>query len=163
MAKAKAAAKSARPARAGGGAWLLIGLGLAAGVLMSYALPTGMMLALGLLPSGLAWMLDATPGRPGARAVLFLNLAGLAPALAELWRGGHGLSASLALLADWRTLGLAWAGAAAGLLLKTLLPLASGYSVDAQSAARRAALESRRAALVEQWGEPEDYSSRSTS
>lgn len=161
MAKQPKMKPTAKAKPSGGGAWVLVGLGLAAGVLMSYALPTGLMLALGLLPSGLAWMLDQTPGRPGARAVLFLNVAGLAPSLAELWRGGHGLSASLALLADWRTLGLAWAGAAAGLLLKTLLPLASGFSVDAQAGARRSSLEARRAALVAAWGEPEEFSSRS--
>jgi hypothetical protein len=85
--------------------------------------------------------------------VLFLNLAALAPALAELWRGGHALSASLALLSDWRTLASAWAGAAAGFALKLILPLVAGFSVDAQTMARRSALETRRAALVEEWGE----------
>jgi hypothetical protein len=157
MAEAKAA--KAKPAKAGrpkrqGGALMLVGLGLGAGVLMSYALPTGLLLALGLLPSLFAWMTDPTPGRPGARSVLFLNLAALAPSLAELWRSGQGLSGSLILLSDWRTLAFAWAGALAGFALKTALPMVAGLSVDAQAATRRATLDARRTTLVEEWGEP---------
>jgi hypothetical protein len=153
MAKAKSpkAGKSGR----GGGPLVLVGIGLGAGILMSYALPTGLLLGLGLLPSLLAYAFDPVPGRPGARAVFFFNLSGLAPALAELWRAGQGVSGSLALLADWHTLGLAWGGAALGFLLKAGLPLAAGLSVDAQVRARRAVLDRRRAELMEEWGAPE--------
>jgi hypothetical protein len=151
---AKAKAPKAGNAKRPGGAWMLVGLGLAAGVLMSYALPTGLLLTLGLLPSAFAWATDPTPGRPGARSVLFLNLAALAPALAELWRSGQGLSGSLILISDWRTLAFAWTGALGGFALRTVLPMVAGLSVDAQAAARRSALEARRRALVEEWGEP---------
>ena len=151
MAKAPKAAKAGK-SRQGGGALTLVFAGLGAGVLLSYALPTGILIVMGLLPSALAWVMDPSPGRPGARAVLFANLAALAPTLAELWRGGHGLAASLTLLADWRTLGLAWGGALAGYLLKTVLPLVAAMSVDSQAATRRGALQRRREALQQEWG-----------
>jgi hypothetical protein len=164
MAKAPAAsgkaAKAGKPKRQGS-PLMLVGLGLGAGVLMSYALPTGLLLVLGLLPSLFAWMTDPTPGRPGARSVLFLNLAALAPSLAELWRSGQGLSGSLVLLSDWRTLAFAWGGALAGFALKTVLPMVAGLSVDAQAAGRRTTLESRRRALIEEWGEPGEKSAGS--
>lgn len=142
----------AKVRRQGGSALPLVGLGLGAGVLLSYALPTGLLLGLGLMPGLLAWLLDGGTGRKRGRSVLCCNLAGLAPALAELWRGGQGLSASLAMLADWRTLALAWAGAAVGVLLVLLLPLVADLAVDAEVAARRTALEKRRRELREEWG-----------
>jgi hypothetical protein len=133
---------------------VLVTLGLLAGVLLSYAMATSVLLGLGLLPSLVAYLFDPVPGKPGARAVFFCNLAGLAPALADQWRAGAGLSGSFMLLADWRTLGLAWGGAAIGFLLKTLLPLIAGLAVDAQVATRRAVLDRRRAELMEEWGPP---------
>ncbi len=146
-------AKRAKGQGGGGGALKLVALGLGSGVLLSYALPTGLLLILGLLPALLASLLDGSPARGAARSVLCCNLAGLAPSLVELWRGTQGLSASLGMLTDWHTLGLAWGGAAGGLALTLLLPMVAGLSVDAQVAARRAALEKRRTELTEEWGE----------
>lgn len=152
--KAGGKAKAKAKAGGGGGAITLVVAGLTAGVLLSYALPTAVLLGLGLIPSAVAYAFDPVPGRPGARAVFFLNLAAMAPTLADFWRGGGGLGGSLALLADWRTLGLAWAGALAGWGLKAVLPMLAGLSVDAEVRAHRTRLETRRGELSAEWGEP---------
>lgn len=150
-------AKGATRAKAkggGGGAITLVLGGLGAGVLLSYALPTALLLGLGLVPSALAYAFDPTPGRPAARAVFFLNLAAMAPMLADFWRAGAGLAGSLALLSDWRTLGLAWGGALAGWALKASLPMLAGLSVDAEVRSHRSRLQARRDELAAEWGEP---------
>lgn len=151
MAKPNGAGAKAK--HQGGGALHLVGLGLAAGLLLSYALATGVLLLLGLVPGLLAWLLDTSPRRAMARTILFCNLAGLAPALAALWRSPQGFSGGFGMLVEWHTLGLAWAGAAAGLALGAMLPMLAVLVVDAQAAARRVALEKRRAELVEEWGD----------
>jgi len=127
-------------------------LGVATGVLLGLALPTGLLLAIGLIPSALAAMFDRAPGRWTARSVLVFNLAGLAPALRALWLDGHSLSALSSLLLRPDGLPLAYGAAAIGAALPVIASWAILAVLEARAAVEVARLEQRRAALRETWG-----------
>lgn len=147
------AGKGRRGRRGSFGFWAL---GVATGVLLGVALPTGLMLALGLAPAALAALADAGPGRWTARSVLAFNLAGLAPGLRTLWLEGHTLGTLWSLVFRLDGLPLAYAAAAFG----AALPVVAGWAVlailEARAALQVAKLEQRRAALRERWGEAVD-------
>lgn len=150
--KAEKPAKAGKSGGKGGGATLLLA-GLAAGVMLSYALPTAILLGFGLVPAMVAYGFDRSPGRPAARSVACLNLAGLAPALEVLWRQGATMGNAQSLLLSLETLPLAWAGGLVGWALAECLPWFGQFVVESKAARRRAALAVRRTELAEEWGE----------
>jgi tetrahydromethanopterin S-methyltransferase subunit C len=153
MAKGPKAPKSAKAGGGKAGGLMLLVAGLGAGVALSYALSTAILLGLGLLPAVLAYAFDSVPGKPGARTVACLNFAGLAPSLETLWLSGGSIGNAQALLLDPNTLPLAWAAALVGWALKECFPWLAQMAVDAKAARRRAELAVRRTELVEEWGE----------
>lgn len=148
--------KGRKPRESGRGSLGFWALGVATGALLGVALPTGLLLALGLAPSALALLADASRGRWTARAVLVFNLAGLAPALRSLWLEGHTLGALVGVAFRFDGLPLAYAAAAFG----AALPLVASWAVlavlEARAAMQVARLEQRRAALRETWGDAVD-------
>ncbi len=131
-------------------------LGVATGALLGVALPTGLLLALGLAPSAVALFADASPGRGTARAVLLFNLAGLAPALRALWLEGHTLAALVGIAFRFDGLPLAYAAAAFGAALPSVASWAVLAVLEARAAVQVARLEQRRVALRETWGDAVD-------
>jgi hypothetical protein len=152
MAAAKAA-KRARKAKAAGRAPLgFWGLGVVTGAVLGIALPTGLLLAIGLLPAAIALAVDRSAGRSTARTVLALNLAGLLPSIRALWLEGHDLMTLAAILGRIDALPLAYAAAVVGFLLPQVLAWAVLAVLEARAYAAVQALERRRAALRETWG-----------
>lgn len=153
MARAAGAARrgggSGKASRAPLGFW---GLGVATGAVLGIALPTGLLLAVGLIPAAVALAVDRTAGRATARTVLALNLAGLLPAIRALWLEGHDLMTLAAILGRMEALPLAYAAAIVGFLLPQVLAWAVLAVLEARAFATVQALERRRAALRETWG-----------
>lgn len=146
---AKGQATAQKSARTPLGFW---GLGVATGATLGIALPTGLLLAIGLIPAAIALAVDRAPGRATARTVLALNLAGLLPAIRALWLEGHTLLTLASLLARVETLPLAYAAAMVGFLLPQVLSWAVLAVLEARAFGTVQALEQRRAALREIWG-----------
>jgi hypothetical protein len=153
---AKGRARGARSPRTPLGFW---GLGVATGAVLGIALPTGLLLAVGLIPAATALALDRSPTRATARTVTALNLAGLLPALRALWLEGHTLMTLAAVLARVETLPLAYAAALIGFLLPQVLSWAVLAVLEARAYGTTQALEQRRAALREIWGPEVDRAS----
>jgi hypothetical protein len=128
------------------------GLGVATGAVLGIALPTGLLLAIGLLPSAIALATDRSAGRATARTVLAFNLAGLLPALRALWLEGHTLIALASVLGQAEALPLAYTAALVGFLLPQVLAWAVLAVLEARAYGAVQALEQRRAALRETWG-----------
>lgn len=155
MAAAKAAkaatpgGKAKRTARTPLGFW---GLGVATGAVLGIALPTGLLLAVGLLPAAVALAVDRSAGRGTARTVLALNLAGLLPSIRALWLEGHDLMTLASILGRMEALPLAYAAAVIGFLLPQVLAWAVLAVLEARAYGSVQALERRRAALRETWG-----------
>ena len=149
---AKAAKRSAKAASAGRAPLGFWGLGVATGAVLGIALPTGLLLAAGLLPAALALAVDRSAGRGTARTVLAFNLAGLLPAIRALWREGHDLMTLAAILGRLEALPLAYAAAVIGFLLPQVLGWAVLAVLEARAYGAVQALARRRAALREAWG-----------
>mgnify|MGYP005837080871 CR=1 FL=1 len=153
MAAAAKAAKRAGKTKAAGrtplGFW---GLGVATGAVLGIALPTGLLLAIGLLPAAVALAVDRSAGRGTARTVLALNLAGLLPSLRALWLEGHDLMTLASILTRMEALPLAYAAGVTGFLLPQVLAWAVLAVLEARAYGTVQALEQRRAALRETWG-----------
>ena len=154
MAKAAKTAAGQGPARASRkGRWAFWAFGLGTGIALGVALPTGLLLLVGLLPTAAAFASDTHPDKTTARPVLYLNLAGLLPALKTLWLGGHDLAALASLRGDPWTLVLAYGAAAFGFALARTIPYAVLLVLEARAAATMKQLADRQEALREAWGD----------
>lgn len=153
-AKMSGDATTARKGREGGRAPLgFWALGVVTGALLGLALPTGLLLAIGLAPAALAALADRSAGRWTARSVLVFNLAGLVPSLRALWLEGHTLGTLVVVLARLDGLALAYGAAAIGAVLPVVASWAILAVLEARAAIDIARLEQKRAALREAWGE----------
>lgn len=150
-AAAKGAAKPARPGRKGRLAFLALGLGT--GIALGIALPTGLLLVIGLLPAAACYATDNHPEKTTARPVLCLNLAGLLPALKTLWLGGHDMRALASLLGDPLTLLLAYGAAAFGFALARTIPYAVLLVLESKAATTMKLLEARQEEIRAAWGD----------
>lgn len=128
-------------------------LGLGTGIALGVALPTGILLVVGLLPAAACFVTDAHPDKTTARPVLCLNLAGLLPALKTLWLGGHDMRGLASVLGDPGTLLLAYGAAAFGFALARTIPYGVLLVLEAKAAATMKLLEQRQEELRAVWGD----------
>jgi hypothetical protein len=126
--------------------------GLGCGALAALVPGMAVLLAMLLLPAGLAMLYDRQGGHPVARAVLLFGVATAVRPVAALWAAGNSLDAALGLLGDLRVVGTAWSVAAAGWILAELAPVAVLVALEANSKARAVRLRAERRKLAEEWG-----------
>lgn len=124
---------------------------LLAAVGIAFAPATALLALALLLPTAMAWIADASPGRPSVRAVLLFGLAASCGPFDLLWRSGNRLDTSFTLAADLNVLALAWSAQAGGWLLTQLLPLAIGAWFEAETRIGTAKLATRKRQLAEEW------------
>ena len=148
--KAGARKRAGRTARRGASATLAI---LAAVLLAATALPLTILLLAGLIPTMAASLIDSYRAKYLTRTVGFMNLAGLAPLVVQLWSNGHSMAGVADILArpvNW----LAMYGAAGiGWVLFLGMPSLARIFVDIRADQLQADLKARAARLVEDWGE----------
>jgi hypothetical protein len=133
--------------------WLWL-QGLGCGLLLTLATPTAVLAGVLLAPALLAAALDRAPGRPVARPLLLIGLAGAARPLATLWWMGHHMATAWDLLSDPAVMAAAWGGQALLWLAMELGPLFAMLAAEAAVAARAAHLRASRRHYEEQWGLP---------
>jgi hypothetical protein len=154
VAKAGGKADAPRQGRSGRRARIAFwAFGLGTGIALGVALPTGILLLVGLLPAAAAFATDPHPEKTTARPVLCLNLAGLLPALKSLWLGGHDLRGLAVVLGDPTTLALAYGAAAFGFALARTIPYAVLVWLEAKAATTMRLLDQRQAELRAAWGD----------
>ncbi|CAN0593002.1 unnamed protein product, partial [Laminaria digitata] len=64
------------------------------------ALPSVIILVVGMIPTIVAYIIDLTPGRYAARCVAGLNIAGVVPFLHRLWTSTNDMHAAIAIVTD---------------------------------------------------------------
>ena len=145
------ARKSAAPKGKGNIAiWLQ---GLACGTCVALAPGPSMLVGVLLAPAIAMLVVDRTPGRPAARAVLLCGAAASVGPLTMLWRmGGANTGNSFAMLSDPAVFSGPWAACAAGWLLTQILPIGIRVALEATSLARAARLQAQRERLAAEWG-----------
>lgn len=139
------------PRRSSGAAGQLILGGLFVAGLM-FALPTMLVLSIGLLPTLVAMVVDSHPRRYAARAVGAMNVAGILPFLVGLWQTGHGVVSAMEILTDVFAWLVIYSAAALGWLLHLGMPEISGLLMQISSRRRIRRLEARQRRLISEWG-----------
>ena len=117
------------------------------------ALPTVIILLVGMIPPVVAYIIDLTPGRYAARCVAGLNIAGVVPFLNRLWSSTNDLPAAINVVTDVYAWFAFYAASGVGWMLFVSLP---GFvaSFKTYSAKRRAnVLRERLQELKEEWGD----------
>ena len=116
------------------------------------ALPTVIVLCVGMFPAIVAFIIDLTPGRYAARCVAGVNIAGVVPFIDRLWSSTNDLPAAVGIVTDVYAWLAFYAASGVGWLLFLGLPgLVASYTTF--SARRRAnALRERLEELKREWG-----------
>ena len=142
--------KSARPRQPG---FKVMVISIALGALLISALPTALLILVGLTPTLVAVIVDVTPGRYLTRCVAGLNTAGVAPFIYQLWSGINDMSASLKIIGDpfsWLTI---YGAAGVGWLLFLGFPGIVQVARTLNADRRINVLQERQAALLAEWGD----------
>lgn len=122
------------------------------GVLVIFVFPeTSLLVAVGMLPTIIAYIID-NPPRFLAWSVGGVNLAGVSPAVGELWSHGNSVAEALSLAGDAFNLIVMYGAAAFGWALYLFIPpvVISMLAVTAHH--RIGQLRSDQRALIQEWG-----------
>lgn len=116
------------------------------------AMPTTVLLCLGMLPTLVAWFIDRTKERTRALTVGAMNAAGCTPFILQLWTTSNNLESSLMIISDPRTIIVMYCAAGVGYLIDWAISGLVGSVMVQRATGRRDQIAKRKAALVERWG-----------
>jgi len=146
----KAAKKPAKPGLAMGHKLLI----LVVLVVFAMVWPTLVgLLAIGMLPSIAAYLVDRTPQKHAAFSVGGMNFCGVFPYLMELWNTGADLADFLAILGNVFALLVMCAAAAFGWLLYAAVPPMVTMTIKLVNQRKIAGLRRRQKQIVAEWGD----------
>ena len=129
----------------------LVWIGLAA--LVVAAFPTFIVLAVGIIPTLVAYLIDRRANKNATRCMAAMNLAGVAPVLMMLWGRGHTMGAALSLLSDVYNWLLMYGAAAGAVGLLWSMERAAATVLKASARQRLGSLQSRQKKLIAEWGD----------
>lgn len=122
-------------------------------VVLLAALPTALLLVIGFAPTLGARIGDTAPGKYLTKCVFWMNLAGVAPFLFELWGRGNDMATAIAIVTDMFAWLLMYGAAGMGWLLFLGLPGAVAMSRSLNAKRRIYVLRERQKELINEWGE----------
>ena len=122
------------------------------GVVIS-ALPTAMVLAVGLVPTIVALIVDITPGRYLTRCVVGLNIAGISPFMHKLWTGGNDMMTAVGIVTDSVAWLVIYGAAAMGWLLFMGFPGTVAVFQTLNAKRRIYMMQEKQKSLLEEWGD----------
>lgn len=127
-------------------------LGLSGGSLIALSPDLAIPLIVLLLPGLVTLLIDPTPGLALARAMLLFQAAACVYPVTDAWYRCAGIHSCLSYLGDPVTIMRVWLAAAAAWLVAQVLPIGLKMLEDHRLRLQRSLLESRRAALMAEWG-----------
>ncbi len=127
-------------------AWFL------APVFVITALPTVILLTVGLVPTIVAYIVDRHPMKYASRTVGYLNFCGCLPYALRLWTGDHSVDAVIAILVDPFAWFAMYGAAAVGWLIYFATPPVVAAWMAVNHEIRQQALKSRQTELINEWG-----------
>jgi len=127
---------------------------LISGLLMAVVfLPTTILLAVGMMPTFAAALVDRTKRKTKAITVGAMNLAGCMPFMLELWTEGHNFEKAFSIFTDAKAIVVMYAAAAVGYLIDwAMTGIIAGFLLQ-RGKSRLKAIEKRQKELVERWGD----------
>lgn len=121
--------------------------------LLLLALPTTMVLAIGMAPTLGAFFADKTPGHYLTKCVAGMNFAGVIPSLYHLWITGHDLKTANGIVTDLHTWLLMYCAGGMGWLLFMGLPGAVAIFRSLNATRRIYVLREQQKLLINEWGD----------
>lgn len=135
--------------KAGSVLFWILGAGALFAFYESFAL-----LAIGMVPTVVAVMIDRTRNRNAARTVAYINFAGCLPWLMDYWLAGGGIERVLNIVSDPYALLIMYTAAAVGWILYfALRPVVSAY-LGVAAEIKEVQLKHRQSQIVDVWGAP---------
>lgn len=123
-------------------------------VLSIIFMSTAMVCAAGMIPTGVAYLIDKTKGKYAARTVGYLNIAAAAYVSMEMWMtGDNTLERGVAILGDPINWFIMFGAAAIGWGIYFLLPPVVFKYLQAYSIIRNKRIKEQQKKLVKEWGE----------
>ena len=114
--------------------------------------PTILLLVIGMAPSIVALIIDKRPRKVTARAIGYLNFAGVLPYALQLWTGQNTISGVMELVLEPTALLVMYSAAAVGWTLNIVMaPIMSAYLAVRYEAKTRS-IGSRQEELIKEWG-----------
>ena len=131
---------------------LILGIGAVLVLLIAFSLPSLIVFAVGLLPTGVAFIIDRTDQKTGTFCVGGMNLCGVFPYVMKLWTGNHTPTAAMEIISDVLSLLIMYAAAGFGWMIFLTIPpvIATFLSIIAQT--RVKALRATQQEIVDTWG-----------
>jgi hypothetical protein len=115
-------------------------------------LPTTLLLAIGMVPTLVALVVDRDPEKYAAITVGPINFCGVLPSAISLWQAGHEMSQAVALLAEPLNWLIMYGAAAAGWMIYFTLPPAVAAFLAHRNESEIKSLTEHQEKLVEEWG-----------
>ena len=115
-------------------------------------MPTVLLLAIALLPTFVAVVVDKGPKRYGGITVGGLNFSGTVPYIFDLWSRDHSVEHALRILSDVVALMMIFGSAAVGWLLYMTAPVVVVGFLSATATRRLAQMKDKQKQLIEDWG-----------
>ncbi len=140
--------KSAKPRSFKAQIFLIVGI-----ITAAVFLPTTALLAVGMLPTGAAFLVDRTRKKSTMVTVGAMNLAGCTPFLLELWHESYSFEKSVSLVLNPYVLFVMYSAAAMGWLIDWAVAGLVASLLYQRGLARQRAIQERQKQLVERWGE----------
>jgi len=120
---------------------------------MAFALPTMLVVAVGLLPTVVALLVDVHPRKYAAWSVAFFNLAGLMPYLGDLWMKHNTIEGAIGVLTDILAWLVIYASASAGWMVYKGMPVVGGIILEIKTRDQIRRLKAERQKLIQEWGQ----------
>jgi hypothetical protein len=130
-------------------AFLYVMLAIPIGLMI---IPTVIVLAVALVPTGVAFILERGKGYYGGITVGAMNLAGTAPYLADLWTEGHTVANAVGIITNVFAWLVFYGAALFGWAIYSTTPAAVSAFMTMTAGHRIAAMRAQQKELVQKWG-----------
>jgi len=115
-------------------------------------IPTVIVLAVALVPTGVAFIMERGKGYYGGMTVGAMNLAGTAPYLGDLWTQGHTIDTALGIITNVFAWLVFYGAALFGWAIYSTTPVAVSAFMTMTAGHRIAGLRTQQKELVMKWG-----------
>ena len=129
--------------------FLYVMLAIPIGLMM---IPTVIVLAVALVPTGVAFIMERGKGYYGGLTVGAMNMAGTAPYLTDLWSQGHTVTVALGIITNVFAWMMFYGAALFGWAIYSTTPAAVSAFMTMTSGHRITALRAQQRELVQKWG-----------
>lgn len=115
-------------------------------------LPTTLLLAVGMLPTLVAFVIDTDPAKNKSFTIGAMNFAGCFPFLLGIWQSQDAMYAAISYLADPKTVVVMYSAALLGYMINWIVAIAISSLLVKRAQMRIKKIEEQKLAMEERWG-----------